>query len=334
MGWAFDNRKYLFFLLLIPVLWFLIIQYGRWKEKRKNAFAERAFQQDLFEKKGKYRYFFTLLYLLSLVFLIFAIADLRMGNQQVKTKHQVTNVVLMLDVSNSMNAEDVKPSRLDRERQIVLEMLKGLQGDRVGVVIFAGEAVSIMPLTEDFDAISDYVSGLQTTAVKRQGTDFLMAMQQTAALYQNSSAIGRNAVMISDGEDNEGHTGDAISLAKKFNIRVTTVGIGSDEGAPVPDYMFGQIMGYKMTPMGDPVVSKRQTKALRQMASDTGGNYIDGNSPDAGENAITSINKSSGQSTVETKSQSANHYYQWFLAVSLFLLFIIYLTNPKRDLNI
>ena len=141
--------------------------------------------------------------------------------------------------------------------------------------------------------------------------------------------------MLSDGEDNEGNDDQAIKLAKKEGITITTVGIGTNEGAPIPDYVFGQLMGYKTDANGETVLSKRETEALKDISESTEGTYIDGNNLDEATNQIIeAINKKNSYSNTVVKSQNAVHYYQYFLAVSLLFFFLIYLLNPKRDLNV
>ena len=140
---------------------------------------------------------------------------------------------------------------------------------------------------------------------------------------------------MSDGEDNEGNDNAAIRLANKEGISITSVGIGTDEGAPVPEYVFGQLMGYKTDVNGGTVISKRQTEALKKMAESTDGTYIDGNNiNEAPDRIVDAVNKKSAGAETMVKSQNAIHYYQYFLAVSILFFFLIYIFNPKKDFNV
>ncbi|MEH7890686.1 VWA domain-containing protein [Elizabethkingia meningoseptica] len=334
MDWTFENYNYLFLLLLVPLMWLLIVNFIRWRDKRRQLFADNGFHSVLFAPKSNYRYVFIFLYILGFTFLILAFADLLGGREEMKVKHKISNVVLLMDVSNSMNAEDVDPSRLALEKKIVLETLHKMKDERVGIIVFAGNAVSIMPLTTDYSAVESYINALETSMIGQQGTDFLVAMKEAVKMYKNTGKTGRNVVLISDGEDNEGHNKEAASLAKSQGIRITAIGIGTEQGAPVPDYMYGQLMGYKNTLYGEPVISKRQTQALVQMSNGTGGTYIDGNNENAAIQLTNALGNLKSDTEVTTNSQSSIHYYQWFLGISFVLFFIIYLTNPKRDFNI
>lgn len=336
MDWSLGNYWYLLLLLVIPLIGVILIAFVKWRNARKSLFAEQRFQGELFEKTNKFSKIFPVLYLLAFTFLIFSIIDLLGGNEQVKSQQKMNNVIFLLDVSNSMNAEDIQPNRMKMAKNVMVNSLKGFTNDRVGIVVFAGEARSIMPLTTDFTAAETYISGIETSIVQIQGTDFLKAMQEVVKKFKNVPKGARQIVLISDGEDNEGNDKAALNLAKKEGIRITSVGIGTEEGAPVPEYVYGQLMGYKVDmTTGQTVVSKRQTNALSSLANGTGGNYIDGNSlEDASKKIVSSLNEKGGVTNVMIDSQNAVHYYQYFLAVSLLLFLVIYLLNPKRDFNI
>lgn len=329
------NYWYLLLLLLLPVLSFFLIRYIRWKKKSRDLFAESRFQEALFEKKSGFIKIFPTLYFLATLFLIFSIIDLLSGSEEVTTNQKFNNVIFMLDVSNSMNAEDVEPSRLVEAKNLIVQTMQKLKNDKVGIIIFAGQATSIMPLTTDYNSAETYITGVETNSIKIQGTDFLKAIETSVDKFKDISKGSRKIVLLSDGEDNEGNDNAAIKLANKEGIIVTSVGIGSDEGAPVPEYEFGQLMGYKSDMNGQTVISKRQTEALNKIAESTGGSYIDGNNiNEAPDRIIEALNKKTSSTATLVKSQNANHYYQYFLAVSILFFLIIFLFNPKRDFNI
>ena len=335
MNWSLGNYWYLLLLILLPIIGYFIIHYVRWKGKRRNVFAEDRFQNVLFEKTSKFAKIFPILYLLGFLFLIFSIIDLLGGKEEISVTQNLSNTIFVLDVSNSMNAQDLQPSRLDEAKNIIINSLQNMTNDRVGIVVFAGDAYSVMPLSSDYSAAETYLAGIETSVIQNQGTDFLKAMQIASQKFKNISKGSKNVVLISDGEDNEGHEGEAIDLAKKQGIRITTIGVGTEDGAPIPEYYYGQLMGYKSDLYGETVVSKLQTKALTDIASSTGGTYINGNNlEEAISNLNSELQKSTGSSTTTISSQSAVHYYQYFLAVSVFFFLMIYLFNPKKDFNL
>lgn len=335
MDWYLGNHWYLFLLLLLPLCGVLMIRYTRWSRKKRSLFAERRFQESLFGKRHGFTKLLPALYLIAVFFLVISIVDLLQGSEEIETQQKMNNVIFLLDVSNSMNAQDVEQNRLVQARNIIIQTMNEMKNDKVGIVVFAGEAASIMPLTTDFTAVETYVNGVETNIMKMQGTDFLKAVETAAFKFKNVAKGSRKIVLLSDGEDNEGNEKAAIRLAKREGIMVVSVGIGSEEGAPIPEYVFGQLMGYKTDMTGQTVISKRQTAALRNIAEDTGGTYVDGNNL---ENAVLQINdalnRTSGSALTTVKSQNAVHYYQYFLAVSVFLFLIIVLFNPKGGFNL
>lgn len=335
MDWYLGNYWYLLLLLILPLLAIFLVRYLKWKKRKKELFADSRFHEHLFEKQSGFAKFFPALYLLGTLFLIFSIIDLLSGSEEIKTNQKLNNVIFMLDVSNSMNAEDIDPSRLTEAKNLIIQTMQRMKNDKVGIVMFAGQATSIMPLTTDYTSAETYVGAIETNSMQIQGTDFLNGMKVAVQKFKNVNKGARKIVLLSDGEDNEGNDEAAIRLAKKEGIMITSVGIGSDEGAPVPEYAFGQLMGYKADMSGQTVISKRQTEALKKMSESTGGAYIDGNNiNEAPEQIIDALKKKTGSSSTMVKSQNANHYYQYFLAVSLLLFFLIYLFNPKRDFNV
>ena len=335
MNWYLGNNWYLLLLLLLPLLGIIIAGYTKWKNRKKTVFAEARFQEELFEKKSGFSRFFPVLYLIATLFLILSIVDVLSGTEEVKTKQKMNNVIFLLDVSNSMNAQDVEQNRLTQAKNIIINTMFKMKNDKVGIVVFAGESASIMPLTTDFTAAETYIGGVETSVVKIQGTDFLNGMKTTADKFKNVAKGSRKVVLVSDGEDNEGNEKAAIRLANKEGIQVVSVGIGTEEGAPIPEYVFGQLMGYKIDLTGQTVISKRQTNALKNIAEETGGTYIDGNNlDDATSQIIDGLAKTSSSSETLVKSQNAIHYYQYFLGISIFLFLLIFLLNPKREFNI
>ncbi|WP_276875925.1 vWA domain-containing protein [Chryseobacterium joostei] len=335
MSWSLGNYWYLLLLLLLPLLAFFLIRFLKWRKKKREIFAASQFHDNLFEKDSRFIRFFPALYLLGTLFLIFSIIDLLNGSEEVKSNQKLNNVIFMLDVSNSMNAEDIDPSRLTEAKNLMIGTMQKMKNDKIGIVIFAGQATSIMPLTTDYNSAETYISGIETNSMQIQGTDFLKGMQAAVEKFKNVSKGSRKIILLSDGEDNEGNDNTAIRLANKEGISITSVGIGTEEGAPVPEYVFGQLMGYKTDVNGGTVISKRQTEALKKMAESTGGTYIDGNNiNEAPDRIIDALNKKSSGAETLVKSQNANHYYQYFLAVSILFFFLIYIFNPKNDFNV
>lgn len=329
---------YAFLLLFIPCIGILAWRYLKWKKSRREIFADARFQLFLFQNSASFfskKYFFTL-FSIGFISLIIAIVDIVGGKETILTPQKTGNILFAIDVSNSMNAEDLSPDRLSMAKNIVLHTLPSLGTDRAGAIVFAGEAKSIMPLTTDYSGMEFYIEAIETSIIKKQGTDFLKAIEEASKKFKGIEKGNRKLVLLSDGEDNEGNTQTAISLAQKEGITVISIGIGTDEGSPVPEYFAGQLMGYKTDKEGNTVLSQRQSNDLINIAKETGGTYIDGNIL---KETISNLEKTLKNATrntseISVKSENEEHYYQYPLALSLACFFFIFLLNPKKDLEI
>lgn len=335
MDFSIGNYWYLFLLLFLPVVFVLIFSFKNWKKEKRKIFADIKFHEVFYTKESFFSKVVPIFYVLGFLFLVLAMVDFLSGKQEIKVQQKVNSVIFVLDVSNSMNAEDVAPTRLQQAKNILKNSILQMHDDKVGIVVFAGEAQSIMPLTSDYTAAETYIDAIETNVVGRQGTDFLRAVEIAADKFKNVPKGSRKIILISDGEDNEGNDKAAIREAQKEGIIINTIGIGTDDGAPIPMYLYGQLMGYKTDSTDETIITKRQTEALMSLAYDTEGEYIDGNDLSMAVSKIKSIlqtQKGSSQAIINT--QSAVHYYQWFLGVSLFFFIIIFLFNPKKDFNL
>jgi Ca-activated chloride channel family protein len=336
MDWNIENYWGIILLPLVILMGWLLSYFLKWKQKKKAIFAESMFQETLFPKSSGYTKILPIFYWIGFLFLMLAIADFTKGSSEIKTKQKMNNVFFLLDLSNSMNAEDVEPNRISMAKNIIRNTLPKLNNDRVGIVIFAGEANSIMPLTSDITSADQYLEAIDTGIIKKQGTDYLLAMQEVVKKFKNIPKGSRQVVLLSDGEDNEGNTEKAIKLAKEEGISVIVIGIGTEEGAPIPEYMMGQLMGYKTDAnSGETIITKRLTNDLKSLSSQTNGEYIDGNQlQPAIKKLKAELQKISPSTTSLVSADNAERYYQYFLAISLLSFLIIYLFNPKNDLNL
>lgn len=334
----FDLEKpiYLFVLLSIPCLFFLGRYYSLWKFRIREKLADTRLQIRLFPSLPVWK---ILPYFLGGAILCFglALAGPVTGYQE-KTTHQASrNILFLLDLSRSMNVQDAnnQQPRIDEAKGLLTSVLPHLTNDRVGIVVFAGEARSILPLTSDYSAVETYLTALDTEAMKVQGTDLLAAMQRSVQSFARTDKNSRTLVLLSDGEDNEEHFEKALKLAKEEGIQVISVPLGSIEGGPIPEYFLGQMMGYKMDNMGQTVISKLADEQLRQLASDTSGKVIEPAEMSARSQALLQAlraQSSSGNQKVRTLTQEV--WFQWPLGIGILFLALIYLFNPKKELNL
>lgn len=336
MDWEIENYwDFLWILVLISIA-FLWIKLIIWRKKTRLLFAEEKFHNRLFNTQKSFPKLFAFGYCLAFILLILASVGIHQKQKKgIIYANPTSNTIFLIDISNSMNAEDIGTSRLEQSKNIVSQTLKHLNNDKVGIVVFAGDAQSLMPLTDDYPAVDILINQLDTDIIKQQGSDFLVAIKE-GAKRMNHIPIGmKKIILISDGEDNEGQHHLAIEEAKKQNIIITSVGIGTKKGSPIPEKKFNYYNDYKRDNWGNVVISKRETQALKELSQATGGQYIDGNNT---QNAVNEIIKEIHSLDKTNTNQEINiiyieHFYQYFLGIAILIFFLIFLLNPKKDFN-
>lgn len=338
MNWEFGSYRYFGLLLVLLMAAYLLWDFSKWRKKKRDFFAESRFQKYIFGENSRFSGVLVLCYVMSFLLLILSFVDIVKNEKtEMSVEKASSDVIFLVDVSNSMNSNDIEPSRLEQAKLILNKTLNQLREERVGIVVFAGEARTMMPLTTDYSSVDIYLENLSSDLIKRQGTDFLLAMEETEKKLKKGTSGLKKVILISDGEDNEGNHDAAVNLAQKNNIAVTSVGIGTEEGGAIPELQFNLYQDYKKDEDGNTVITKRETQALKTISEKTGGVYIDGNSVERAVNEIIKDIKSSqkdGGKASKISILNKEHYYQWFLVGALVLLFLIYFLNPKRDLNI
>ncbi|MDL1914235.1 MAG: VWA domain-containing protein [Bergeyella sp.] len=335
MRYTFGNVFYLFLFLFVVALGVILFRFFFWRRKARLDFAQEKFQGEVLPEVSFFSRISPVLYFLGWFFLILSMVDVLKGEGVIPVRQKVQNIYFLLDVSNSMNAQDISPSRLEGAKALIKKILPDLRNDRLGLAVFAGEAFSIMPLTTDFSAVENYVEAIETSVVRVQGTDFLKAIEVVAKKLKNVPKEARTVVIISDGEENERNENKAVDLAKKEGITLITVGIGTEAGAPIPEYMYGQLMGYKLDMDGEVVQTRRASQTLKNMANSTGGVFIDGNDIHLAKNELVKWLRNKKTNTrVIIESRESGHYFQYFLVLSFFLFFSLCLFNPKKDFNL
>lgn len=338
MNWEFGNYRYFGLLLVLLLAAYLLWDFSKWRKKKREFFAESRFQKHIFGEKSRFSGVLVLCYVMSFLLLILSFVDIVKNEKtEMSVEKASSDVIFLVDVSNSMNSNDIEPSRLEQAKLILNKTLNQLGEERVGIVVFAGEARTMMPLTTDYSSVDIYLENLSSDLIKRQGTDFLLAMEETEKKLKKGTSGLKKVVLISDGEDNEGNHDAAVNLAQKNNIAVTSVGIGTEEGGAIPELQFNLYQDYKKDEDGNTVITKRETQALKTISEKTGGVYIDGNSVEKAANEIIKdikSNQKDGGKASKISILNKEHYYQWFLTGALVLLLLIYFLNPRRDLNI
>ena len=268
-----------------------------------------------------------ILYTLAVAFLILAAARPQVGSKLREEHQKGIEMMLVVDVSNSMLAEDFEPNRLDRTKFAIDRVVESMKQDRIGVVAFAGEAQVQLPITSDYRMARAFARKLSPAMVRTQGTDLGAAIKLASMSFSSQSEGSRVMILITDGENHESDALDAAQAAAEKGIAIYTIGIGTPEGAPV---MIGG--EYLTDDKGDMVVSKLDEKMLQEIASATGGAYVRATKQSIGLKEIVDRLKELDESDLATtRFEAFDEQYQYPLSVALLLLLIEWLILDRRN---
>jgi len=325
----FQHNEYLLFLLIVPVLIMLFTMVLRWKKTAANKIGDHKLVQALMRGYSPARFLIKfVLALAAVIAVVFGAANLQKPGAMDPVARKGVDVVIALDVSKSMLAQDSKPNRLEVSRQFVYRLIDELQNDRVGLVLFAGRAYLQMPLTSDHAAAKMYVQNAGPAVVPTQGTVIAEALRLGNSAFNSKERKYKSMVLITDGED---HDPEALKLALEMadnGVMINTIGIGSPEGAPIIDPMSNE---YKKDAQGQTVISKLNESELQQLAQSTSGVYI--RLTDAGpavEQVMAKLRSIEQTALEDSAFKDYQDYFQWFLAAALLLLLIEFFLPEKK----
>ena len=261
--------------------------------------------------------------LLALVGLIFGLVNPKMGTKLETVKREGIDIVFAMDVSKSMLAEDVAPSRLEKSKQIVSQIINQLGNDRIGIVAYAGSAFPVLPITTDYSSAKMFLQSMNTDIVSSQGTSLDEAIKLSATYFDEKSKTSKLLILISDGEDHSEGAEDAAEEANKLGMKIITIGVGTEKGGPIPLRINGIVDGFKRNNDNEVVITQLNKESLTSIAKATKGGYVDGNNTkvvlDYVKNTLDNIQKTEFESTQMANFQSQ---FQWLLGIAFFLLFL------------
>ena len=332
----FGNLNY--FNLLLPFI-FLII-FLIWSHKKKKQLLKIFLSQSLLSRlinplAWKRVVSNTILTAFSVFFLILALTQPRWGYHWKDLTQEGVDIVIALDVSNSMLAQDIKPNRLQRAKYKIADLLQMLEGDRVGLVAFAGTSYLQCPLTLDYSAAHIFLNAIDTQLIPVQGTAIGHAIRNSVKAFNKEDVRSRAIILITDGED---HTGDAFPSAmwaKENEIKIFAIGIGKDIGAPIPNSEPGA-PGFKKDVNGEVILTKLDEPTLQKMALETGGSYVRSVTGDMDLQKIylESIKNKVNKKGIKTERKRVWHErFQWMIFIALLCLTAGYFPSSSREKN-
>jgi Ca-activated chloride channel family protein len=330
-AFRFAHKEFFWLLVLLPVMIILYISYISIKKKSIKTFGDYELVNQLMPfvsfTRSHIKFF---LMLLSITLLIIALAGPQFGSKIREVKRKGIEIIIALDVSNSMMARDVQPSRLERAKQAIARLIDQLENDRLGMIVFAGDAYTQIPITSDYVAAKMFLAGVSTNMVSRQGTAIGSAIELAMKSFSQQEDISRAIIIISDGENHEGNALEIARNAAAKGIKIYTIGIGKPEGVPIPDSESSYIKEYRRDQNGNIVTTRLNEQMLLEIAKVGNGKYFRAISGNLGLNelylALNKLDKSEIDSKVFSEYEEQFPVLIWF---ALFLL-VIELTLLER----
>ena len=273
-----------------------------------------------------------ILHLFILVLLICAIAGPQIGSRLVEVKRKGADVIIALDVSNSMKAEDLSPNRLERAKASISRLIDKLEGDRIGIIVFAGEAFVQLPITTDYAAAKMFLGNIDTDIVPAQGTAIGSAIRLGIESFGQDIGKNKSLIIITDGENHEDDAIKATQEATEKGIVVNTIGMGSPNGSPIPIFRGGIRIGFKKDKEGNTVITKLNEQILSEIASAGNGIYVHATNAETGLSTIIDRVNQLEKKNFESKIFSDyDDKYLWFLIPACLLLTLDLFLNERKN---
>lgn len=327
-----EEEKFFWLLLVIPALIVLFVGLLFWRKSKQKQFASSTMLEQLTPDKSVFKPWlkFSLL-LLAFVFLILALVNPKIGTKMETVTREGVDIVFAIDVSKSMEAEDVAPNRLDKSKQLVTQIINNLASDRIGIIAYAGSAFPQLPITTDYASAKMFLQAMNTDMVSSQGTAIKEAIELSSTYFKEEDQTSKVLFIISDGEDHEGDIGNVAKEAADKGIKIFTIGVGSLQGGPIPIKRNGVVQTYKKDQNGETVITKLNENTLIEIAEDANGEYIQGNVTNVVLEKVTESLQKLDKTEFEAK-QFADYQsqFQWFLGLAILLILLdVFLLERK-----
>ena len=329
----FEHIEYLIGLAVLPILLFLFFYLLKWKKSTIKKIGEPTLVKDLFKNYSPFRFAlkFSLL-LFALAIIIFAAANLRKPGQGDSSNRKGVDVMMVLDVSKSMLAQDYKPDRLERAKQLMTRLMDRMPDDRIGLVLFAGRAYMQMPLTNDHGAARLFIQEASPSAVPTQGTVISEALKMANTAFNSGEKKFKVIILISDGEGHETEVGEVAKALAENGVMINTVGVGSPDGSVIIDPETGVT---KKDAEGNTVISKLNESGLQEISTVSNGIYVKlEDADDATTKILAQLNTIGQKSIQDLATMNYKTYFQWFVGAALILLAIEFFVSEKRKLAV
>jgi len=328
----FENIEFIYLLALIPVLLVAYIIGRRIRKRSLKRFGDPEILNQLMPFLSVNRPVIKFLFILfALVFIILGMARPQFGSKLEEIKRKGIEIVIALDVSNSMLAEDIHPNRLEKAKQAIARLVEKLADDKIGLIVFAGDAYVQMPVTSDYTSVKMFLSSINTQIVPKQGTAIGSAIDLGMNSFSPDNEVSKALILITDGED---HDDNAVSLAREAaekGIVIYAIGVGTPNGTPIPVYS-GNQRSFRKDSQGNVVMTKLNEKILREITDAGNGSYIRATNNRLGLNMLFDHISAIEKKELETRIYSEyDEKFQYMIGLALiFILFDFILLERKN----
>jgi Ca-activated chloride channel family protein len=333
MVFRFENSLFLYGLALIPLMVFIFLLVLKWRRKSLNKIAEAGLQSivlpQLSKSKVVWRFIF---WCLAMAFLVIAIANPQFGTKLEEAKREGIDIMIALDVSNSMKAQDLAPNRLENAKQSIGRLINNLNDDRIGIIVFAGQSYVQLPITTDYSSAKLFLESISCDMIPTQGTAIGAAIDLAVESFDPKSPAAKAIIVITDGENHEDDAVKSAEAAAEKGMTVHTIGMGSEAGVPLPLVSNGNIVGYRKDNEGNTVVSKLNTALLKEIAAAGKGIFVQaGRSQSALSVVKDELNKMEKKEYASKRYTDYEGRFQFFLAAAVFLLISESLLSERKS---
>jgi Ca-activated chloride channel family protein len=330
----FAHTDFLCGLIAIPVFLLFFMRVNHWKRNALLNFGEKKVIDLMMPDVSFSRPWlkFTL-FMVAFGFLVLGLADPQIGSKMEEEKRQGADLMILLDVSNSMLSQDMVPNRLENAKRAVAQLIDNLHNDRIGIVVFAGEAYVQLPVTTDYSAAKLFLNTINTSMVPTQGTAIGAAIDLGMKSFDFKDGTGKAMIIITDGEN---HEDDAVAAAKNAadqNVSINVVGMGSADGGPIPIYQGTKQVGFHTDSAGHTVISKLDETMGKEIAAAGNGAYVRATNSNSGLGIVMAQINKLQRKTIDAKNfKDFEDRFQFLLGAALICLLIeFFITNRKSE---
>lgn len=315
----FEEPTYLYLLLLLPFLAAFYLYSNYWRRKAIRKFGDPVLMAQLMPDVSKYRpdVKFWLVFAAIGLFAVL-LARPQFGSKLETVKRQGVEVMIALDISNSMLAQDVQPSRLEKAKRLVAQLVDKMENDKVGMIVFAGDAFTQLPITSDYISAKMFLESINPSLISKQGTAIGAAINLATRSFTPQEGVGRAVIVITDGENHEGGAVEAAKAAAEKGIQVSVLGVGMPDGAPIP---VEGTNDFRRDRDGNVVVTRLNEQMCQEIAQAGDGIYVRVDNSNAAQKVIAQEINKMAKADVET--QVYTEFNEQFQAVAWIILLLL-----------